>query len=187
MKKQQKAIAREQAKVDRFNEVYRPGETVRVKDDFGDEFTDVVKYPASIMGGHTAMAWLKGKGSYLIDRVIGKVEMSDLQKLMDWNFEFAKRVFPEHCTNPVPPLHHLKKEVGETIEELEKPQIDKEKLLFEYADCLILLAGSAKRAGITSDQLLSYSFKKMEINEKRDWGKPDENGVYLHKKGGENG
>ncbi len=61
-------------KVELFNLKYSVGDAVRVKGDDGNEFIDKVKYPASIMGGHTAMAWLEGKGSYLIDRVIGKSE-----------------------------------------------------------------------------------------------------------------
>jgi hypothetical protein len=113
-----------------------------------------------------------------------KKEIS-LQNLMNWNHQFAKRVFPKHCNDPVPPLHHLKKEVGETIDALEAKPNDREKVLFEYADCLILLVGSAIRAGISAEQLLDYSSRKMAINEKRDWGEPDENGVYLHKSGKE--
>lgn len=59
-------------KIPAFNEKYKVGESVIVTDDDGNEFTDVIKYPASVMGGHTAMAWLEGKGSYLLDRVIRK-------------------------------------------------------------------------------------------------------------------
>lgn len=108
----------------------------------------------------------------------------ELQVLMDWNRRFAQRVFPEHCDDPKAPLHHLLEEVKETIEELESENIDMEKLLFEYADCLILLVGSAVRIGITAEQLIDYSMDKMGINENRDWGKPDKNGVYSHKKEG---
>lgn len=99
---------------------------------------------------------------------------------MDWNHDFAKRVFPEHCDDPCAPLHHLKKEVDEIIEELTDPLPHKESILEEYADGLILLAGSAKRAGISSSEWLIAAFAKMKINESRDWGKPDENGVYQH-------
>lgn len=60
-------------KIELFNLKYSVGDAVRVKGD-GTEFIDKVRYPASIMGGHTAMAWLEGKGSYLIDRVVGKIE-----------------------------------------------------------------------------------------------------------------
>ncbi len=109
----------------------------------------------------------------------------DLQELMDWNYAFAKRVFPKHCDDPVPPLHHLLEEVKETIDELSKDESDDSKTLKEYADCLILLAGSAKRKGFSAHDLLRAAYEKMEINEARDWGEPDENGVYHHKKGGQ--
>lgn len=59
-------------KAELFNLKYEVGDSVIVKDDKGGEFTDIIKYPASIMGGHTAVAWLEDKGSYLIDRVIRK-------------------------------------------------------------------------------------------------------------------
>lgn len=59
-------------KVELFNTKYKVGDQVTVIDDYGKEFIDEIKYPASVMGGHTAVAWLKGKGSYLIDRVKSK-------------------------------------------------------------------------------------------------------------------
>jgi len=105
-----------------------------------------------------------------------------LQNLMDWNYDFAKRVFPMHCNDPVAPMCHLKDEVDETIVELAAGDMNKEIALEEYADCLILLTGSARRINITANQLLEAAFSKMEINEGRDWGEPDENGVYKHKK-----
>jgi acetylornithine/succinyldiaminopimelate/putrescine aminotransferase len=61
-------------RVELFNKTYTTGDKVIVKDDNGNEFTDVVKAPASIMGGHTAVAWLEDKGSYLLERVIRKAE-----------------------------------------------------------------------------------------------------------------
>lgn len=105
------------------------------------------------------------------------------QGLMNWNFDFAKRKFPKHFNDPIPPIHHLKEELKELIEELENAKYQTiERIGFEYADCLILLLGSAKRFGFTANELLNYCFRKMEINEKRNWGEPDENGVYKHKK-----
>jgi hypothetical protein len=59
--------------IEEFNQNYSVGDVVNVRGDNGEIFQDVVKYPASVMGGHTAMAWLKGKGSYLLERVLSKV------------------------------------------------------------------------------------------------------------------
>lgn len=67
-------VLRGDDKVELFNLKYKIGDLVQVKGDNGEIFIDKVRFPASVMGGHTAMAWLEGKGSYLIDRVIGKAE-----------------------------------------------------------------------------------------------------------------
>jgi NTP pyrophosphatase (non-canonical NTP hydrolase) len=109
--------------------------------------------------------------------------MEALQKLMDWNRDFCRRVFPKHADDPVAPLHHLKEEVEEVIESVKWDQASdklEDSTLEEYADCLILLVGSATRLGITAEQLLEASFDKMQKNEERDWGEPDEKGVYKH-------
>lgn len=65
-----------QNQVNQFNAAYSIGDKVEVlKSRSGDEtFIDVIKHPATIMGGHTAMAWLVGKGSYDLTFVVGKIE-----------------------------------------------------------------------------------------------------------------
>ena len=52
--------------VSTFNEVFKVGDKVQVlkRADSKETFEDEIKHPATIMGGHTAMAWLKEKGSY---------------------------------------------------------------------------------------------------------------------------
>jgi len=57
-----------------FNDAYKVGDKVEVMNTLdGDEtFVDEIKHPATIMGGHTAMAWLKDKGSYDLTFVKGK-------------------------------------------------------------------------------------------------------------------
>jgi len=73
---------------------------------------------------------------------------------------------------PKAPLHHLKKEVQEVIEQ----PYD----ITEYADCLLLLMDSARIAGFNMDDLYFVAMKKFHINQSREWGKPDENGVVEH-------
>ena len=60
--------------VNQFNETYKVGDTVAVlKRSNGTEtFIDVIKHEATIMGGHTAMTWLKEHGSYDLTFVCGK-------------------------------------------------------------------------------------------------------------------
>lgn len=47
----------------------------------------------------------------------------------------------------------------------------------EAADCFLLLLHHAHRAGY---DLLAEARKKLEINKKRQWGEPDENGIVEH-------
>ena len=50
----------------------------------------------------------------------------------------------------------------------------------EWADCMILLLDAARRAGLSMDDLHQAIEDKMEINLKREWGEPDEDGVVRH-------
>lgn len=118
--------------------------------------------------------------------------MKELQKLMDEITEWSDATFGEGQRNPAI-LHHLKKEVPELIEAIEKfqkgntiktPYSKSIKLLKdvweEYADCMMLLLDSANHFGLSADRLLHQVKKKLEINKKRKWGKPDCNGVIEH-------
>ena len=58
-----------QSEVDAFNARFKVGQMVKVEKDSGNTVIDHVRYPASIMGGHTAMAWLEMSGSYILERV----------------------------------------------------------------------------------------------------------------------
>ena len=50
----------------------------------------------------------------------------------------------------------------------------------EIADCFMLLLDSAHHVGITHNEILQATKEKLEINKKRKWGNPDENGVVEH-------
>jgi NTP pyrophosphatase (non-canonical NTP hydrolase) len=84
----------------------------------------------------------------------------------------------------VPPLHHLSKEVGETIEAIEANVGTPE---LEFADLLTLLINAAHNYGMTARDLLDYTQQKLEINKRRKWGVPDEKGVveHIHEEGEE--
>ena len=73
------------------------------------------------------------------------------------------------------PLHHLKKEVDECIESGS---------LEEFADCLLLLMDAYRKRfngkNMHDSDLIEACLKKLEVCKKRDWGKPDENGVIEH-------
>ncbi len=61
-----------ESQVETFNKAYKVGDLIEVYKKLGGEtFVDEIKHSATIMGGHTAMTWLKGKGSYDLTFVKG--------------------------------------------------------------------------------------------------------------------
>lgn len=67
---------------------------------------------------------------------------------------------------PIGPLKHMAKEINELLENPTDPH--------EYADLLILLLDSSRRAGIDAIDLIAFALDKMELNKKRKWSKPVE-------------
>lgn len=92
------------------------------------------------------------------------------------------------------PLNHLKSEIDEVLAEATTrqhsshdlvqlmPDEKDEKSLAEFADCQLLLLDAFHKChpDLTGYQLLQAAFNKIEINKRRQWGKPDANGVFLH-------
>ena len=102
----------------------------------------------------------------------------DLQRLMDEVSEWQHKTFESvECVNI---SRHLEKEAKELTDELNKMAIDSFSVASEMADCLILLSSCAKRYGFTAEDLITYSFEKLEINKSRQWGKQNEDGTYTH-------
>lgn len=127
---------------------------------------------------------------------IAKVDVFDtdneLQPLMDDIASWSDATFGEGQRNPAI-LHHLKKEVNELIESVERFQACGIKIIGykgseeaciaafnEYADCLMLLLDSAHHFGLNSATLIQFTRQKLETNKKRKWGNPDCNGVVEH-------
>jgi len=118
-----------------------------------------------------------------IKRVIPK---KDLQILMDDITLWADDTFGKGRTCSAP-LYHLMEEVEETLDSIREEsfrisidQIDH--TMFEFADCFILILNAASKYGMNADGLMGHAKKKMAINKKRTWGKPDANGVVKHLK-----
>jgi hypothetical protein len=107
--------------------------------------------------------------------------------------EWSDETFGNGQRNPAI-AYHLKKEINELIQALEKKKLFDEddsisveeymkhihKTSFEFADCFMLLLDSATHYGITAYELFDVTRQKLEINRKRKWGVPDENGVVEH-------
>jgi len=116
----------------------------------------------------------------------------ELQNLMNDISEWSDKTFGDGQRNPAI-VYHLKKEVDELIEGfktlynlLDNPSMNEYsnvqigRIKMEYADCLMLLLDSVHHFDITSIELLELVRIKLEINKKRKWGIPDENGVVEH-------
>lgn len=90
--------------------------------------------------------------------------------------------------------NHLKKEVEELIEALNKThamKVDRsvevgdflrqfKNTQMEFADCFMLLLDSAHHFDLRAKDLIRLTREKLEINKTRKWGKPDSNGVVEH-------
>lgn len=77
---------------------------------------------------------------------------------------------------PLGALKHLEKEAREAQHEVEVGMNASPALREEIADCLFLTFDSARRAGMTLDDLLDEAFKKLAINKGRTWTKPTKDG-----------
>lgn len=72
---------------------------------------------------------------------------------------------------------HLEEEVKELKDDL---VIQSPNRRLEFADCFLLLFGSAAADGMSYQDIQDAIQEKFEINKKRKWGKPDQNGVINH-------
>lgn len=96
-----------------------------------------------------------------------------LKDLYDWQI----KTFPESTSASM--VAHLREEVVELLADLHTDPRNKQ-TRYEFADCFILLFGSAMRYGMSLDNIIEIMQDKFEIVKRREWGKPDENKVYHH-------
>ena len=101
-----------------------------------------------------------------------------LDRVVNWQDKTFEKA------TPLSKLYHLREEIAELIAEFDifPETIDNEKVEDEYADCFLLLYGSANKYGMDWDRINLAISRKMDKNEKREWEEPDENGVVRHKK-----
>jgi hypothetical protein len=93
-----------------------------------------------------------------------------LQELIERIKEFSDKTFPESTVQSK--LLHLKKEIVELINEPDSME--------EWADVIILFLNAWAHNKHSSNFLYAIIEAKMDINDKRKWGKPDENGIVEH-------
>jgi len=97
--------------------------------------------------------------------------LSSIQKFQNELAEWSDGQFGFNRP-PLPALRHMREEVDELIADPSDRM--------EFADVFILLIDSARRSGMTADELLRVAYQKLEINRKRTWGKPNAEGYCKH-------
>lgn len=113
-----------------------------------------------------------------------EVKASRMQNVMDRWRSWSDETFGVSNQRVVPILYHLKKEVPELIESIQDRVVGttEEDIRLEFADCFSLLFDAASHYGYSAEDILKAMMDKLDINRKRKWGKPDENGVVEHLK-----
>lgn len=121
--------------------------------------------------------------------------MDKIQQLQDDIKKWSDEEFGMHRTGK-PITYHLKKEIDELIDALEdfhkgvyandinvgtlQVVNKRHRIKMEAVDCFTLLLDVLAHEQFDVEDLVLASFEKMEVNKKRKWGKPDENGVVEH-------
>ena len=106
------------------------------------------------------------------------------EKITKWQDKtFGKATALSKMAHLEEELKELNKELMFWIEnedDLTYPEANKLAKEREFADCFILLFGAAASDGMSYDDIVRCIEDKMQINYKRKWGKPQENGVVNH-------
>lgn len=95
-----------------------------------------------------------------------------LQCIVNEIREWAQETFGN--STPQRKIAHLKREINEV---LESPSD-----IIEWADCAMLFFDALTLQGFTVEELQNAMQEKLEINKKREWSKPDHEGVQEHKR-----
>ena len=106
------------------------------------------------------------------------------KEMFDWITKWQRETFTK-ATN-LSAAYHLKVEVRELIEDIERHAHGND-IKSEYADCFLLLFGSAALFGMSFDDICNAINKKMEVNMQRKWRSDNEEGYVKHVESGEAG
>lgn len=101
------------------------------------------------------------------------------KEMFEWITKWQRETFTQ--ATYVSALAHLFEEMKELDDDLIL-SAPKEKIISEYADCFLLLFGSACLYGLSYEDICQAINDKMEINKQRQWGKPNDKGYVKHVK-----
>ena len=112
--------------------------------------------------------------------------MERIQKLQDNIAEWSDNTFGDN-DRTIGILNHLKEEVDEAIEaklefEEKLDGISQQRMVSEFADCLILILDAARKSDLDTTLLLQAAEYKMQINRTREWKPANEQGYHKHQK-----
>lgn len=96
--------------------------------------------------------------------------------MFEWITKWQRETFTQ--ATPITAINHLREELDELLEQGHLGV--REETVKEYADCFLLLFGSAALYGLTYDDICKAINDKMEVNKKRQWGKPNDKGYVKH-------
>jgi len=129
----------------------------------------------------------------LFENLIQEDRIADIRYINKRYNDWAKNQFPD--SNPISSLKGLEREIDETIKDIEslnkfisldeKDQIEGGfdhlygNARLEYADCLMYLIDSARRFGLSLDDLFIALEEKLQINLNRQW-KINDDKSYSH-------
>lgn len=99
------------------------------------------------------------------------------KEMFEWITAWQREKFTKATAQSA--ANHLREEVGELIHDLSN-EGDMRKTESEYADCFLLLFGSASLYGLSYEDICQAINAKMEINKARKWGGVNEQGYVKH-------
>ena len=139
---------------------------------------DSASYKRCIKWSKEDLAFCKVK----YQRLAGELIITTLSWIQSSIASWQNKTFGDSKDRPLSIFIHLKKEIQELGSEIRHRRnsifIDG-KLESELADCFILLVGLAEAFGINLEKAV---LSKMEVNKRRKWQKPDNEGVIEHER-----
>lgn len=147
----------------------------------------------ALLYGNKLTPYQKGLAVQEFEMIQKKLAQPQLQELMDSLHTWSNATFGSESRH-LGKAYHLKKEVTELIAALTKldalgadPSVgigefarQLEEVKMEFADCFLLFLDSAQFFKLTGETLLTLGQKKLKVNQSRNWGTPDKNGVVEH-------